>query len=294
MKSLNNSKPAQAPKKLELELEEYEIAISVVTYETDPNDLSALLRSLQGTGLKILITVVDNSATPVLRSTAEAGHAEYLFMGRNLGFGAGHNVAIRRSIERTKYHAVVNPDVVLAEGTLATLYHFMESHLEVGQAMPAVFYPDGREQRLAKRLPKPTDLFLRRFLGNFGKRWAKKAWELYETRDIDLHVARVIPSLSGCFMFLRSSVLREVGLFDERYFMYMEDIDLCRRVGSVSLTVICPEARISHGYSKGSYRNLHLLWYHLNSAFRYFSKWGWIWDRMRQQQNRRTGKLLER
>lgn len=264
----------------------YEIAISVVVYQTEPEELATLLNSLVYPK-PTLVTVVDNSPTPALRATVEQAGAQYLFLDRNVGFGAGHNIALRRSLDLARYHAVVNPDVVLEPTTLSTLVAFMDEHPEIGQAMPAVLYPDGREQRLAKRLPSPADLFLRRFLGWMGS-LAKAHSERYELRDLDLSVPRLVPCLSGCFMFIRSSVLKQVGFFDERYFMYMEDVDFCRRVGAVSLTAICPSARIQHGYSKGSYKNNRLMLLHMSSAVRYFFKWGWFLDPARREQNRRT------
>ncbi len=154
--------------------------------------------------------------------------------------------------------------------------------------MPRVLYPDGREQRLCKRLPAPGDLFLRRFLGRLGRRIFRRSVEAYELDGVDLSAAREIPSLSGCFMFLRSSVLRRTGLFDPRYFMYMEDVDLCRRVGAVAHTVFYPDVSITHGYTKGSYKSVRLLRYHLASAVRYFTKWGWFHDPERRSLNRRT------
>ncbi|HEY4355742.1 MAG TPA: glycosyltransferase family 2 protein [Acidobacteriaceae bacterium] len=276
---------------IDSEHRQYDIAISVVTYNSSPEELAATLLSLQNSGHRLLVTVVDNSPEPRLRQVVENNGAVYVFTGENRGFGAAHNVAIRASIHLAPYHAVINPDVVLEPSTLDTLYSFMEDHPSVGQAMPAVFYQDGREQRLTKLLPTPADLFLRRFLGKFGKLFVKKRQERYEMTGIDFTVARQVPSLSGCFMFLRSTVLQRVGLFDERYFLYMEDVDLCRRIGEQSITAICPKAHILHGYQKGSYSNPRLLFYHLRSAVLYFSKWGWIRDSKRDSQNRRIEPL---
>lgn len=109
-------------------------------------------------------------------------------------------------------------------------------------------------------------------------------------RDVDLSKPCEVPSLSGCFMFLRSTALKEAGLFDERFFMYMEDVDLCRRIGAVSQTVFFPGCSVIHGYSKGSYKSARLFRLHLGSAIRYFNKWGWVFDRDRRERNRRTGR----
>lgn len=158
--------------------------------------------------------------------------------------------------------------------------------------MPKILYADGTEQHLCKQLPSPLDLLSRRFLGGLGKMMFGARLERYELRHLDLGVAREIPCLSGCFMFLRSTALREAGYFDERYFMYMEDVDLCRRIGRRYKTVFYPGAVITHGYAKGSYSNRKLLKYHLQSAIRYFGRWGWIHDPERRRLNRKTAPVV--
>ena len=162
----------------------------------------------------------------------------------------------------------------------------MQANSEVGWVMPKVLYPDNQEQLLCKRLPHPLDLIVRRFGGGWARRLFQKRIRRYMLCDVDLSVPRIVPSLSGCFMFLRTEALRRVGLFDERFFMYMEDVDLCRRVGKVSQTVFFPEVSIYHGYQKGSYSDPHLLALHAKSAFRYFQKWGWFSDPEREERNR--------
>lgn len=265
-----------------------DVAVSIVTYNNDSQELLTLLRSLQIPAVTLSVTVVDNSESDQLRSVVEGAGALYLYVGMNLGFGAAHNIALRRSLKRAPYQLVVNPDISMDSSVIPALCEFMDSHPGVGQAMPAVRYPDGSEQRLAKRLPSPADLFLRRFLPVAQGLFAE-AWRRYEMRDVDLSAPCEVPSLSGCFMFLRSSALEAAGLFDERFFMYMEDVDLCRRIGAVSQTIFFPGCSVVHGYSKGSYKNARLFRLHLGSAIRYFNKWGWLFDRDRRVRNRQTG-----
>ena len=148
-----------------------------------------------------------------------------------------------------------------------------------------------RSRDCASDFRAPFDLLNRCFLGRVGSTIFAAQRDLYELRHLDLSVVREVPCLSGCFMFLRSKVLREVGFFDERYFMYMEDVDLCRRIGAKYQTVFYPDVAITHGYAKGSYTNGTLLGYHVRSAVRYFRKWGWIFDSQRGQLNQKTGPL---
>lgn len=266
----------------------YQVSASIVVYKNDPEDVISVVKSILSAPMRVICTVVDNSPTADLRQYVIEGGAKYIFAGRNLGFGSGHNLVLRTDCEVAEYHLVLNPDVHFPPDIPAALYRFMNDNPEVGLVMPQIRYPDGTEQRLCKQFPMPLDLISRRFLGGMGRSLFAKQLSRYELRHLDLRVAREIPCLSGCFMFMRSAALREVGFFDERYFMYMEDVDLCRRISARYKTVFYPTVAVTHGYAKGSYKNFRLLWYHLQSAFRYFNKWGWISDPERASLNSRT------
>lgn len=263
------------------------LTVSLVTYDNPASDVSTLLRSLAASRVVTRIVTVDNSPTDSLRDCVESAGAEYRHLPQNIGFGAGHNRAMEQLIESSRYHLVVNPDIACEPTVLQSLYEFMDAYGEVGLTMPRVLFPDGREQHLCKFIPSPLDLVIRRAMGSRQIPAFKRLRERYELRHLAMDGPREIPYLSGCFMFLRSSALREVGLFDERFFMYMEDVDLCRRIGEKYKTVFNPHVSVTHGYCKGSYKNSKLLTYHLLSAIRYFNKWGWIADEGREKLNDR-------
>lgn len=90
-----------------------------------------------------------------------------------------------------------------------------------------------------------------------------------------------VPNLSGCFMFLRVDALKHVGLFDENIFMYLEDVDLNRRIHKHYKTIYYPKEEIIHEYKKASYGSRKLLGYHILSTIYYFNKWGWFFDKDR-------------
>jgi hypothetical protein len=269
------------------------VSVSIVTYETDGEELAHLLDNLAASNHPVDVTVVDNSPSDKLRTAVTDRQACYLHPGRNLGFGGGHNLALSRSLDKCKYHIVINPDIGLGERVIGDLFSFMEDHPDVGLVMPAIRNADGTDQGLCKRLPTPADLIVRRFLGRIGKVLFRGQWERYDLRTVDLTIACEVPCLSGCFMFMRSAVLQQVGVFDEKFFMYMEDVDLCRRIGHLSKCAYYPFAAVTHGYAKGSYRDFKLLRRHAQSALRYFLKWGWFVDAERKQMNQRAGRVLD-
>jgi len=266
----------------------HQVSACIVVYRNDPEQVEASIRSVLSSQIRAICTVVDNSPTPELREVAAATGAEYIFPGRNLGFGGGHNLAMRVNRQRAEYCLIQNPDIRFSQEVLPALYRYMSEHPDAGIVMPRILYPDGSEQRLCKRLPEPLDLVARRFLGSWGEGLFKTRLDRYELRHLDLNVVREVPNLSGCFMFIRSAALEKTGYFDERFFMYMEDVDLCRRIGRHYKTMFFPGVSVQHEYAKGSYRSLPLLRLHALSAIRYFSKWGWFRDPERDALNQRS------
>ncbi|MGB9078632.1 MAG: hypothetical protein WCC26_17470 [Terracidiphilus sp.] len=180
---------------------------------------------------------------------------------------------------------ILNPDIHFPAGALGALAAVLDMLPEVGIVMPRVNYPDGSTQYLCKLLPAPLDLALRRFGAGPVHRLFKKRMALYDMKEFDYSRPAFVPVLSGCFMFARRSILEAVGGFDERFFLYMEDTDLCRRVGELAELLFWPSTTITHGHTQGSYRNLSLLRMHVRSAVAYFNKWGWWRDPARKARN---------
>jgi GT2 family glycosyltransferase len=268
-------------------LSSVQVSGSIVAYNENHAQIVLAARSFLSSPLRVRLTVVDNSATDDLRHEITEAGAEYYFVGRNVGFGAGHNIAIRKHWLASEYHLILNPDVEFGAEVLETLYTFMQLNADIGLVMPQVLYPDGSVQDVCKLLPTPFDLLARRFGGAMARTLFREKMDSYLLRGVDLSGPRVVPCVCGCFMLLRTTVFQTVGLFDERYFLYMEDFDLCRRIGEVSKTVFFPGVAIHHEYKKGSYKSSLLLSHYLRSAWKYFCKWGWFVDRTRDRLNER-------
>ncbi|WP_420476069.1 glycosyltransferase family 2 protein [Noviherbaspirillum sp. ST9] len=268
------------------------ISCAVVSYHNPPEQIADVLGSaaaLPG----VVLTLIDNSRDDRLLSVARQFGARYIHRPDNPGFGAAHNLAIAHAQEiGTEYHAVINPDVRFGPDVLPALRTYMEAHPDIGMLMPGICYPDGSRQHLCKLLPHPGDLFLRRFLPTVYRLSGRL--NAYEMHDGGYDRIMDVPALSGCFMFLRTSVLKQIGGFDERYFMYLEDVDLSRRVGRVARTVYFPAVTITHDYHKGSYKSSVLLSRHIRSAIHYFNKWGWLFDEERALVNSKALQALAR
>jgi GT2 family glycosyltransferase len=271
------------------------INVSIVLFKNDKNLVEKAIYSCINSTLINKLYLIDNSPTDVLSCLANLdSRIIYIFNNANLGYGKAHNIALKKSIEENiPYHLVLNPDVYFEKGVLEELYNFMEANKDVGLVMPKVLYPDGNIQYLCKLLPTPLDLFGRRFL-NFGplKKIVEKRNEIYELRFTGYDKIMEVPYLSGCFMFIRTEVLKKVGLFDERFFMYLEDTDLSRRIHRAAKTIYYPYVHVYHEYGKGSYKSLKLLYYHIKSAIKYFNKYGWFFDKERKEINKRILKKL--
>ena len=264
---------------------------SIVTYKTDRQELATVLRCLNDSPVE-RVYIVDNSPDDSLCDFADFHPSvEYIWGHGNIGYGAAHNIAIQKSQERgTQYHIVLNADIRFVPGTIETLLKYMESHTDVGQVMPLVYYPNGEIQYLCKMIPTPFNLIFKRF---FPESFSKKTTEKFQLKFTGYNKEMNVPYLSGCFMFLRVSALKEVGLFDERFFMYPEDIDLTRRVHEKYRTMFFPGASIIHAHAAESRTSKKMLKIHIVNMIRYFNKWGWFYDPKRRKYNRQLLQELE-
>ena len=237
------------------------------------------------------IYLLDNTEADYLKAqiaekkktlAAQFGTAKlrYMVMPGNMGYGRAHNVALRESAyHRTEFHLVMNSDIQVRAEDIDAMHDWMIVNPQVGQLMPKIVGLDGNQQFLAKRLPSPLDVFGRRFLPGWMTARRNKRYEL---RDKDLTRPVNAPYLSGCFMFLRTEAAVEAGIFDERYFMYPEDIDLTRTIHRNWLTLYYPQWTIIHAHAQASYKDRHMLWIHIQNMCRYFNKWGWLFDKERR------------
>lgn len=291
----------------------YDITAGIVVYNTKREDLKKAVSSFLNTDLNVKLRISDNSPTDKFLQELEdflkecekdygfkniKDKVEYIFNNNNGGYGWGHNKIIEKLTDNpeksaesqkgkmiSKYHLILNPDIYFEKGTLEKLFDYMENNSETGQIMPKVIYPDGELQYLCKLIPTPVNLVFRRFLPI--KKIKEKLDYDYEMKWSGYDKIMEVPILSGCFMFFRTEKLLQLKGFDERYFMYLEDYDLSRRMNEISKTVFYPYAEIVHNHAKESYKSRKMTVIHMKSAIKYFNKWGWIFDRKRKETNKK-------
>ncbi|MDD5560585.1 MAG: glycosyltransferase family 2 protein [Candidatus Omnitrophica bacterium] len=264
----------------------YDIVGSIVTFKNSKDDIKKAIVSFLNSRLNTYLYIIDNSPADDLRDVCVSKNVEYIFNNNNLGFGAGHNIAIRKASGKSRYSLILNPDVYFEGGTLERLFDFMEQNPAVGLAMPKVLYPDGSLQDLCKLLPNPCDMFFRKAnIRPLNRLLSRKRLNCAGFSGVT-----DVPYLSGCFMFIRSNIFRQVGLFDERFFIHFEDLDLTRRIHELYRTVYYPQAWIYHKYERSSNKDPVVFKHLVCSGIKYFNKWGWFFDKERKNINNKAMK----
>ncbi|MBF0201258.1 MAG: glycosyltransferase family 2 protein [Desulfamplus sp.] len=252
------------------------ISICLVSHNSRA-ELELLLPSVNNAlkGLSSEILLVDNCCSDQTTPFIEKNYPDVKIIGnlKPAGYGANQN----RNIDRAKgtYLAIINPDIIVPFHLFHTMLHFMGEHSDAAMSTCRVCNRDGTSQYLNKRDPALFDLFIRRFLpqryrGRFQDRLYK-----YEMRDVGYEKVIDVPFISGCFMFARADVIRNVGGFDDRFFMYFEDADLCRRVRQEGSRILyCPDVSIIHRWERAAHSSLKWSAVFALSALKYYHKWG--------------------
>ncbi len=215
---------------------------------------------------RLLTLLANRSATSV---ELLSGHG-------NIGYGAGHNLAIR--ISDCDFHLVLNPDAMLDKDALYQALCFMADHPNVGLLAPAAVDGDGNRQYVCKAYPSVFDLLLRGFAPALLKKPFRNRLNRYQLHDlIGDRVVWDVPIVSGCFMLFRSSVLSRLEGFSPAYFLYFEDFDLSLRTAEIARIAYVPGVRITHfgGHAAGKgWRHVAMF---IRSATTFFQQHGWKW-----------------
>lgn len=264
------------------------VTASIVLYHNNILELEKVIKSVLNTQKNIKLYLIDNSQLDTLRFFEDKdSRISYFHNAKNIGFGAAHNIAIEKAINiNSEYHIVVNPDIYYHEDIISPMLDYMRENPDIGMMMPEVLNIDGTVQFLPKLLPSPFRLLIRKL------KWPKKIYEKiinkYELRFVEKGKQYFAPILSGCFTVFSLKALKEVGFYDDNYFLYFEDWDLSRRMQYKYKTLYYPLVSVYHGYDSGANKSYKLLKIYVKSAIIYFNKWGWFFDRQRSIINKKT------
>jgi N-acetylglucosaminyl-diphospho-decaprenol L-rhamnosyltransferase len=233
-----------------------DITLSVVSHGQNAL-VNGLLEDLgRNCADQVALVLTENISDKVpLQHAALACPTEIIANPQVKGFGANHNAAFARC--RTPYFCVCNPDIRLPANPFPAMLAALEDG-RAGAVGPLVRSPEGRVEDSARRFPTLASL-------------AKKA--LREDRRPDYPVdqgPQRVDWIAGMFMLFRSDAYRTASGFDEAYFLYYEDVDLCRRLGAAGRTVIYqPAAEVTHAAQRASRRRPALALHHFRSALRF-------------------------
>lgn len=262
------------------------ITASVVLYNTSKLQVETVLKSVLDCKAIKKLYIVDNSPNDWWRCLEKESPVIRYVHNENLGYGASHNLAMKKAIEEgSTYHVVLNPDIKFDPNVIHSLYEFMERNPDIGHAMPKILNQEGETQYLCKLIPTPFDLIFKRFL---PQKLSQKASCKFQLKFADYNKQMDVPYLSGCFMFFRLDAIKKVQGFDERFFMYPEDIDITRRIRRYYRTVYYPEVSVCHLHAEESRHSKKMLKIHILNMIKYFNKWGWFFDSERRETNKKV------
>lgn len=187
----------------------------------------------------------------------------------NKGFGSGHNLVLHQL--DSDYHFILNPDVLIENDVLSGMADWMEQNPQAVMARPGLKFPNGEKQVLPLQKCSAFALVYRqlpqlKFLKRFNDR--------YVMADADLSKPTKIEFCTGSFSMLRTTTFRQIGGFDEGYFMYVEDADLTQKARSVGDVYLLPQFTAIHAWHRAPHTDKSHFKMQVKSMLRYFSKWG--------------------
>lgn len=228
------------------------VSFVTVCYRT-PHLIRTLLRGIEAAAFSFPFEyfLVDNGGDGTAQMVRERfPWVTVIEPGVNLGFGCANNLAFRQA--QGEYVMLINPDLTVFAGEMEKLIAYADSVPHAGIIGPLVENPNGSRQESCTREPSPLmPVFSRTFLGQTP--YGRGALDRYFMRDVSHNAPHDVDAVYGAAMLIRRLALERVGMFDERFFMYYEDVDLCRRMRVAGWRVVyAPVARFVHYHQRES------------------------------------------
>lgn len=253
---------------------DFDLSVTIVSWNTVA-DLRCCLQSLRERAdeASFEVIVVDNDSRDGSAEMVEREFAEIRLIraGRNLGFTAGHNRALGERRGRDAF--LLNPDAIVHPGAIRELVAYARAHVEVGILGPKLLNPDGTLQYSCRTFPNPVAAAFRgTFLGRlfpknrYVREYLMTDWPHDQPREVDW--------VSGAALYVKGEVMERVGLFDEGFFMFCEEVDWCKRAWEAGFRVrYLPTAVVTHviGRSTDQVANRMIVLFH-RSMLRYYVK----------------------
>ena len=261
------------------------VSAAIVTFNNGKyieKAIKTLVDSVNYEKIDFKLFVFDNGSTDgtveliterFVNNTDYCNKVKLIHSGGNIGFGAAHNqiLEIMDAEFPSKYHCVVNPDIIIKDDIISKMVEYLENpkNSSVVQLSPRICFPDGRNQILGKRNPHFIYLFASRMRGEEPGFLLSR----YAMLNKDYTKPFEIWNATGCFMFFRTDAFKKVGGFDKRYFMYFEDCDITREMRKLGKVLFFPDAVVYHVWARDSKRNTKLKIIHITSMLKYYLKW---------------------
>ncbi|MFW5888496.1 MAG: glycosyltransferase family 2 protein [Patescibacteria group bacterium] len=267
----------------------HDINIAIVNWKAKQEIdicLESLFEDIKGSGLQAVVHVVDNSqnADGIKELLKEKyPGVRYIDPGGNIGFGKAQNLAFQK--EEARFYLSLNPDIEFLPGrsTIKRMLEFLHKNKKVGLVAPKLLNPDKSIQYSCCRFPGFLDQIARRLDFEKKSKYFKKRVDHYLMKDFDHEQTVPVDWVIGSFMLIKKEAADQVGFFDDRFFMYFEDCDWCRRVWEKGYQIYyIHDTSVIHAHHRDSadgspIRSLFknpIARVHLKSWLKYFWKWG--------------------
>lgn len=236
-------------------MQDFDLSITICSWNTR-KELRECLQSIHNRlgEAKIETIVFENASEDESGEMVESEFpwVKLLRSNINLGFGKGHNLAMEAASGR--YLMPLNSDTIVHENAFSAIVSFMDAHLEIGILGPKLLNPDGSLQFSCRQFPTPiAALFRNTPLGKlfpknrYSREYLMQDWQHDEPREVDW--------VSGAALCIRRECYQKIGGFDEQFFMYLEDVDWCKRTADAGYKVVYfPNATITHAIGKSTDR----------------------------------------
>jgi len=244
-----------------------DLLITIVIYKIKKEDFEKVIINLiVYSKYEITICIIDNFGDKHIQNYCNANNIEYIKTNKNIGFGAAHNLVALDPNRKAKYNLILNPDVVITGNNIEMCIEYMELNSNIAILSPKLLYANLKTQQICRKIPDLSEITAR-VLNRIVKH---NSYFQEENQYGNVNV----PFIHGACLFVRSDIYKKINGFDARYFLYVEDIDLCRRAWGYGRVFHYGDATAMHDHAAYSRRKIKYKIIHFVSFVKYFIKWG--------------------